>query len=345
MKALPETELFTVTFGSHLYGTNGPTSDLDFKVVCLPSLDDLLLNKKVTNRKVTPSGEEKKMQAGEAEYEYIPLQVLFSDFINGQTYAVEIAFAVLAGKFTTPTEDAESRKMVFELMQTLVEEYLTKNVKKMVGYAIAQSRIYGVKTERFATVKSAVAAIENFFGFENFDVYKVMTKMSVGDATWLREKLLTIPHISSTMIENAKGGTALAPAIDVCGKMFPHTARWSTVYDSLKNTLDNYGERVKRFEGQGVDWKALSHAIRITEQIIELCLYGHLIFPRPNAVFLKQIKEGNAVSVDFATSYLEEQFNKIDEAVNASQLRERTTELDEQFKVFQLTHLRKLYSL
>ena len=65
MKIRPETTLFTVPFGSHLYGTNGPTSDIDVKAVCLPALEDLLLNKKLTNRKVKPSGDDGKVLPGE----------------------------------------------------------------------------------------------------------------------------------------------------------------------------------------------------------------------------------------------------------------------------------------
>jgi predicted nucleotidyltransferase len=41
--------LFSSLFGSRLYGTQTPTSDLDRKLIYLPSLNDLLLNKNIKN--------------------------------------------------------------------------------------------------------------------------------------------------------------------------------------------------------------------------------------------------------------------------------------------------------
>ncbi len=43
---------------------------------------------------------------------------------------------------------------------------------------------------------------------------------------------------------------------------------------------------------QGVDWKALSHAVRVARQAIELLRTGEVIFPRPEAAHLRAIKLG-----------------------------------------------------
>ena len=96
MKAQKETTLFKVLTGSRLYGTHTKYSDFDYKAVVLPHLETLLMNIQVTNRKEKPEGLKAgdKMIAGESETEYLPIQVFLNDFLAGQTYALEIAFAV-----------------------------------------------------------------------------------------------------------------------------------------------------------------------------------------------------------------------------------------------------------
>jgi hypothetical protein len=43
---------------------------------------------------------------------------------------------------------------------------------------------------------------------------------------------------------------------------------------------------------QGVDWKALSHAVRVGTQAIEFLGTGHVTFPLPNAEHVLAIKTG-----------------------------------------------------
>ena len=342
MKARQESALFTTPFGSRLYGTNGPTSDLDYKVVCLPSIDTLLMNIKVTNRKVTPEGLRPgdKMIAGEAEYEYIPMQVFLGDFFNGQTYAIEIAFAVLQDKFSVNDENYPAEQnYIKEWMQRLVDMFLTRNVSKMVGYAVSQSRNYGLKTERYSALKDVQSEIEKYFEFHK--------ELSVSTETpnsteILRLKLLSLPFVEEVMIENAQGGSALAPAFDICGKKFPYTTKWNTIVSSINKSIDQYGDRVKKYDGEGIDWKALSHAIRITEQVIELSASGKFSFPRPNAEYLKSVKEGK-VPLDDALQYLTDCFNQVDDIVAKSVLKERTPELEAKFENFKISILREYY--
>lgn len=332
MKVKPETALFTSPFGSHLYGTSGPTSDIDLKVVCLPSLDHLLLNKQLTNRKVKPGGDHQKLAPGDTEIEYLPLQVFLDDYFNGQTYAMEVAFAALQGK-----TDINPHNLAW--VKDLVENFTTRNIDKMVGYAVAQSRTYGLKTQRYTAMREVVEAIES-----SESKLEEGLETRIKDTPDLLCHLQSMDHVNMTMIENSMGGSALAPAIEVCGKKFPLTNQWGTMLRSLRKSLLTYGERVKKFDGEGVDWKALSHAIRITEQVVELSRCGFMKFPRPNAGFLKAVKEGR-IPLDDATDYLTQCFNEVDLAVEKSVLRERTPALEERFECFKLALLRDLYNL
>jgi hypothetical protein len=346
--------LFRVPFGSHLYGTAGPTSDYDYKAVVLPKLDDLLLNKKISIRKERPDHlkDGDKMLSGETETEYIPLQVFFDDFFNGQTYALEVAFAVVQGLHDVPEHDgdkSEHFKYQQRLMADLVQQFLTSNVKKMVGYAVTQSQMYGVKTERFTSLKTFLNIVNEHFERFNFGNLSTELKMSNTQLNSvfhsdLLSKVLTLPHVNMVEVLNVRGGKETTPAIEVVGKKFPLTSSWLSVFNSLTKTLHTYGERVKQFDGEGIDWKALSHAIRITEQILELSKEGTLTFPRPNAAFLKAVKNGE-VQLDEATSYLNAKFSKVDDAIANSVLQQRTPELEKKFEEFKLKELKSLYGL
>jgi hypothetical protein len=343
MKVKKEQALFSVLMGSHLYGTATVKSDFDYKVVCLPSLSDLIMLKRVTNKKEKPEGMKAgdKMVAGETETEYVPLQVYFDDFFNGQTYALEMAFAAAQGLHTTQMEG--EYKFWQDLNAEMLEMFLTKNVKKMVGYAVSQSKLYGLKTERYTAMKEFVRAVEEYFKHSFNDGKTDKKRVKLKEAPELLARVQS-EFVKPCTVMNAKGGKEASPGLEVAGKMYPETNTWFTVVESVKSQLANYGERVKEFDGEGVDWKALSHAVRITEQVLELTSTGKLTFPRPNAYFLREVKNGQ-VPLNVAQAFLEGAFKLVDEAVTSSKLPERTPELEEKFQKWKLENLSYLYGL
>jgi hypothetical protein len=333
MKMKPETMLFAVQFGSHLYGTNGVNSDIDMKVVCLPALDDLLLSRKLVNRKEKPGGDQDKVGAGETETEYLPLQVFLDDYFDGQSYALEVANAMLQGL----ERNDVSRQ--FYWVKELVERFTTRSVDKMVGYAISQSMTYGLKTQRYTAKARVVKLVE-----EAEPKLELGLETRIDKAEWLLQQLLECDYVKLTTVLNAAGGTEVSRAVDVAGKLFPLTNTWGTLLRSVRKSVLAYGDRVKNFGGEKADWKALSHAIRITEQVLELCKTGRVAFPRPSAKFLKAVKEGQ-VPFEVATQYLTDCFNDVEAAVENSALPLRTPEMEAEFEQFKLQLLRRLYNL
>lgn len=92
---MKSSKLFSVMFGSRLYGTQTPTSDVDWKHIVLPSLDHLLLGRGVDNKvKKTNNVKNVRNGADDVDEEFIPIQVFAKHFMEGQTYAIELAFAI-----------------------------------------------------------------------------------------------------------------------------------------------------------------------------------------------------------------------------------------------------------
>jgi len=156
--------------------------------------------------------------------------------------------------------------------------------------------------------------------------------------------MLANDYVREIEIMNGQGGKVAVPGIEINGKQFPLTSTWGTIFKSVTGTLQAYGNRVKDHTDQPTDWKALSHAIRIGEQIIEVLAEGTMIFPRPNAAYLLEVKRGN-IPLQEATEYLTELFNQVEEAVDASTLPEKTETLSDDFEMFKLDLLRHYYKL
>ena len=80
---------------------------------------------------------------------------------------------------------------------------------------------------------------------------------------------------------------------EVCDRKMPFTISLKECQNILQKVFDNYGQRALLAEtNQGVDWKAMSHAIRVGEQAIELVTTKTITFPRLNADRLLAIKQG-----------------------------------------------------
>src|ERR1051326_295946 len=86
--------IVSIEFGSHLYGTSTPASDLDFKAVYIPSARDILLQRvKGSIVNARQKAEKEKTLPGEVEEESYSLQRYLELVSEGQTVALDILFA------------------------------------------------------------------------------------------------------------------------------------------------------------------------------------------------------------------------------------------------------------
>lgn len=80
---------------------------------------------------------------------------------------------------------------------------------------------------------------------------------------------------------------------EVCGKKFQETVKISYVSECLERHYKEYGHRaILAKENKGLDFKALSHAIRAAMQLCEIYETGDLKYPLKHADFLKKVKNG-----------------------------------------------------
>lgn len=258
-------------FGSHLYGTDTKDSDIDYKGIFLPTEKEILLNKvpKSYNH-TTKSGNDQKNTSEDIDTEFYSLHYFIKLACEGQTVALDMLHA--------PTKMIEETSPTWQAIVSNRKKFYTKNLKAFIGYARRQAAKYGIKGSRLNIANFAMQVIRH-----GFSANKTLKLKNIWDQ-------LPITDDSRMLGPNPNG----IQEYQICGKILQETVTCEYAYNILKTFYEAYGKRAKEAaENKGVDWKAISHALRAAYQVKELLSDGTITFPLKNADFLKQVKNGH----------------------------------------------------
>lgn len=299
--------LFLMTHGSHLYGTDTPDSDADYKGIVIPPAKELLLGTRPhgSYSHSTKEGSSAKNTKSDVDTELFTLQAFFRSCAEGQTFATELLFA--PDRFTIQTtplwEDIRARKHML----------IHKNIKAYFGYARQQAAKYGIKGSRVAAVRAALEFLKQYKTSATLDMISrdleiLVDTQTAGDG----ERWIGFTEI------DVKGKPTLH--FEVCNRKLPMHTKVGYAISVYQKVFDEYGQRALLAEkNEGIDWKAMSHAVRVGGQAIELLRYGHIILPRPEAPLLLDIKQGKRPYKEVA-DLIEQRLAEIIEAEKISSL-------------------------
>ncbi len=271
--------LLTCSYGSHLYGTNTPTSDIDNKVVYLPSMEDMLVGKRLVAHKERFDASGKritddtaKMPNNGVETEFIPVQVFCRDFLGGQTYALELAYALV------------DREGAPNWLINLVRKFANKNVSAMTGFAKKQTFDYIHRGTRLNLARKLHDVLTHYI-----QKYGDGTRLdsTEGDFTLL-ELIATEVGLKTGTSEN-NGRTFKTLILN--GRDYLCTTNLTHLRIAVSKLVDSYGGRSVDAAEKQVDPKSLMHAVRVFQQSKELLTEGVISFPRPNVKELLDIKQ------------------------------------------------------
>jgi hypothetical protein len=80
---------------------------------------------------------------------------------------------------------------------------------------------------------------------------------------------------------------------EVNGKKYADSMRLSEVTNQLISMYTKYGAKAKAAEkNEGIDWKAMSHALRAAYQIRDIYLKGDYTYPLAETEYLRDVKAG-----------------------------------------------------
>jgi hypothetical protein len=332
--------LLESVYGSHLYGTNTPTSDRDYKVIYLPDFDDVLLGKRLQTFKMRhdadgmPVADSMPMPDNGVEVEHVPFQTFCRDFMNGQTYALEVAFARL-GQHDTP-----------EWLPELVDQFLTCNVSSMAGFAMKQTFDYvhrGVRLEKARALLSLLDHLQHNRG--SFTHVPLDKELRLDHTTDGGQKVLYFLASGAklelgTTVNNGKEMETLK----LNGRDYLETTTVAHLWTAVKKLVDSYGHRTQAAAEMEVDRKSLMHAVRVYGQALELLTTGKMVFPNPEAALLLRVKE--ELPLEQVKEMLLSLETQLEEAQRDSDLLPaKTPQMETSFDAWLVDWLRKLYKL
>lgn len=289
--------MFKTQFGSHVYGTNIPTSDRDYKAIYLPSADDILLQRiKASTQTKTKKDPHAKNTADDIDIETFSLDKYLKLLMDGQTVALDMLFT--PEQFWVGDVDP-----IWYEIRHHKDKFLHSGVLSFVGYCRTQANKYGIKGSRMKAVRSSLEYLKLSSNYETIRLEDISLDNLIKAHD---DKLVKI-----TMC-NAPNGK-IEPHLDICNRKFGMRTKVEYVVNVLQRIYDEYGERARLAEkNEGIDWKALMHAVRVQCEARELLQTKNITFPRPEKDLLLKIRKGEMDYKDVA-KIIEEGLEELEE--------------------------------
>ena len=273
-----------IKVGSHLYGTSTPASDIDFKSIFVPPARDILLQRvKGSISSQRPKGEGEKNYAGEIDEQAYSLQRYLGLAAEGQTVALDVLFAPRWSMMAEPAPE-------WIEIERNRHRLITRKSAAFLGYCRQQANKYGIKGSRVAAARSALELLAVSVEMFGMTVKLGEIANEIGDLTVATEHMAVLDIEGATDVHGVK---RTVRHWEVCGRKMPFTQTIKSAHEVMRRIVEEYGHRARQAERQeGVDWKALSHAVRVGMQAVELLTTGAVTFPSPNRERLIAIKQG-----------------------------------------------------
>ena len=279
-------KILEVHFGSHLYGCETENSDEDFKGIYLPTAREIVLG---TAKEVIAISRPKRScernTKDDIDVDTYSLARYLDLLMQGQTVALDILFAP-QDKIVYQTRKGDE---IMSLIYTNKDRLLTKNVSAFLGYAKQQASKYGIKGSRLDALKRTMAVLDSLPLNDKLGAHADKLEALVKEC----EDVVSLEKTALVELVDlaVSNDTNTIRHLHVNGRKCSYTANVKYAKGIYGRILDEYGHRARKTHlSNGKDWKALSHAVRVGEEALELLKTGHITFPRPERELLVQIK-------------------------------------------------------
>lgn len=259
--------------GSHLFGTNTTTSDLDYKGVYIPSLEDCIsgeVRHSINTSTNTTVGT--KNTKDDVDTEFYSVQKFFKMLEEGQTVALELLF--------TPDEFIVEKSVLWETIRANRHNLVHRNIKAFIGYARQQADKYGLLGSKMNEIDRMITILDKY---NQYDTVKTN-----------EAELIYIMPTNHCKFETVINKGVEYRYLIINGKKFDVRSTIRDVKERLIDMSQAYGDRARQAaNNENIDWKSVSHAMRVCYQGIELLQTGNITLPLKNAEDIKQVKTGS----------------------------------------------------
>jgi predicted nucleotidyltransferase len=283
MCAENDAELLFLTFsGSTLYGTRiEGKSDLDARGLYLPRFSSLALGNDKRSIRLASGNESEKNSADDFDIDLWSLQYWLLKLLpSGDTGALDLLFSPSNAACTIYRS-----KVLDDIFAHPLKLIDTANGKTYAEYSMGQAKKYGIKGSHLGALKAVCAFLAKSCPSpspdERLSDYLQQLVDACGD-----ERFCKIQDVHDY------------PGLYLCRKLHEGNTRMTEFKKRVETDMNRFGERAKEAERNlGLDFKALSHALRALRQMEELLLTGSISFPLKNR---REIMEVNTGKVEWA---------------------------------------------
>lgn len=271
-----------MVFGSHLYGLDTPESDTDYKGVVLPTSDQVIMQEADFHMSSSTGDDTSKNEASDVDEEMFSIMKFLKLAAKGETVAIDMLHA--------PDSAIIESSPLWNRLVANRHVFYTKNMKAYIGYVRKQAAKYGVKGSKLAVIEKAIAWTKDClyeWDDESGTPYKNIF-LTVGDII----DSLPIGEYSK-IVETEHPAVGKQRFYEIAGRKFQDTLKLEMFLMSLTKIYDSYGARAQAAkDNEGIDWKAISHALRAGYQAKYIYLKGGFEYPLPETQYLLDVKQG-----------------------------------------------------
>lgn len=264
--------IYTTEYGSHLYGTTTPTSDVDLISIMVPKYNDLLLQN-------VSQFSSKHTILNKQDVTVHALPKIVKDICDGNSTALEILFSSEGSQVTL-------KSPIWNKIYNNRLKLLTKKSDSLIGYCRSQSKKYDVRGDKMRAVsdlKAMYLRLNSGFGLSTMTVEEYYDKN--------HDEFRVLGNGYTTVVSITQKSGGAVDHLSICGRKIPFTIPHYAIIECLNHLESEYGSRTKEAaQGDGVDWKGMMHSVRIAEQAVEFFSNATMTFPRPNADYLLAIR-------------------------------------------------------
>jgi len=308
--------IYITQYGSKLYGTDNPNSDTDYKGIFIPNKIDVLLKRDIEHYNFNSNSSNTRNTKDDIDLQLFSIYKFFSLLKKGETGAMDILFSL----FRTDTQEYNDKNYT-DIIKENYQKFYNRNLHSFIGYCVGQSKVYNVRGERFHELHLFVEHFNKMVKEQGEEKLETIYPMI--------EKLFQDRHykyIKFVMAPTSRGSGEIKDGkyIEVLGKRFLGTVKVKYFAQKITDMEQQFGNRAKA-SAKGVDFKALSHAVRVISEVEELIDDKFISFPLKNRVYVKSIKEGHEKLED-VMNYIDEKITIVQDKLDASDLPQKSDE-------------------
>lgn len=281
--------------GSHLYGLAHEKSDIDIKVIYLPSKEELILGNAIKTYN-------HKNNDLDIEVEVKSLSSFLKSVSSVDTNCVDLLH--------TPDEMILYKDPIWDEMVKHRKVMYAKKMKGLIGYIKTHTHKYNNKIDRLDEMNWLLGLAEGVVVSNPDDTVKDLAECS----EFTDKKLKYIKPV--TLVKDHE-----QQYLEVCGKKYIYTWSIKELIKALEHEVNRYGKRTNEGSDKGMDTKSLSHALRVLSETEEIIETRDIKFPLREREYIMKVKM-NKVGVEEVMEDIDKRFNKVMKILEESDLPE-----------------------